>query len=187
MIPISLMYKVSLKNVSGGNPLLLYGYGCYGNRNTLCSVLTAIAGAIIQPTFSAEILSLVDRGFIYAIAHVRGDLTMGWDWYEMGKFLHKKNTFTDFIAAAEYLIQVVIYSTTVELLLRGVESCGNIEQEEYTTPEKLAIYGKSAGGMLVCAAANMRPDLFKAVIADVPYVDVFATICDAKEPVSYFL
>src|SRR5581483_5066478 len=105
---------------NGGNPLLLYGYGSYGFS--------------IDAAFSSPRLSLVDRGFIYAIAHVRGGQEMGRSWYEAGKLLHKKNTFSDFIACAEYLIG-----------------------EKFTAPEKLFAMGRSAGGLLMGAVSNLRP------------------------------
>jgi oligopeptidase B len=151
-IPISLVYKISLRDPNGGNPCLLYGYGAYGDLKV--------------PSFSAERLSLLDRGFIFAIAHIRGDATMGWHWYEDGKLLKKKNTFTDFIACAEHLVN-----------------------EAYTTVDKLAIHGRSAGGLLIGAVVNMRPDLFKLAIADVPFMDVIGSMIDSSIPVSrvYFL
>lgn len=145
MIPISLVYKISLKNSAGGNPVLLYGYGAYGGQ--------------ILPEFNAERISLLDRGFIYAIAHIRGDATMGWQSYEQGKWLHKMNTFTDFIACAEHLIN-----------------------EGYTSPEKLSIHGRSAGGLLISAVVNLRPDLFKVAVLDVPFVDVIGSMMDRTIP-----
>eukprot|EP01114_Cavostelium_apophysatum_P015564 TRINITY_DN4263_c0_g1_i2.p1 TRINITY_DN4263_c0_g1~~TRINITY_DN4263_c0_g1_i2.p1 ORF type:complete len:1105 (+),score=316.09 TRINITY_DN4263_c0_g1_i2:279-3593(+) len=148
MIPISLVYKISMKNAVTGNPLLLAGYGAYGTLK--------------HASFSAERLSLLDRGIIFAFAHVRGDATMGWSWYEEGKFTSKKNTFLDFISCAEHLIS-----------------------EGYTTPDKLAIWGRSAGGLLVTAVANMRPDLFKVVATDVPFVDV-SSLFDVKVPWTTF-
>ena len=143
MIPISLVYKEDLFKKNGKNPLLLYAYGSYGD----CS----------DPYFSSTRLSLLDRGFVYAIAHVRGGGELGEEWYEQGKLLNKKNTFTDFIACAEYLIE-----------------------ERYTSKEKLVIEGASAGGLLIGAVTNMRPDLFKVVIADVPAVDVIYTMLDTS-------
>jgi oligopeptidase B len=145
-IPISLVYKKSLRK-EGGNPLLLYGYGSYG--------------ATMDPSFSSVRLSLLDRGFIYAIAHVRGEQIMGRSWYEDGKLLKKKNTFTDFIACAEFLIR-----------------------ENYTSPDKLMAYGGSAGGLLMGAVVNMRPDLFTGVIAAVPFVDVVTTMLDESIPLT---
>ena len=146
LIPMSLLYrKKTVKN--GANPLLLYGYGAYGFS--------------IDASFSSPRLSLVDRGFIYAIAHVRGGQELGRSWYEDGKLLKKKNTFTDFIACAEFLIA-----------------------EKFTTPEKLFAMGRSAGGLLVGAVSNMRPDLFKGIVAEVPFVDVVSTMLDASIPLT---
>lgn len=145
-IPISLVYKKGLTQNSE-NPCWLYGYGAYGMS--------------MDPYFSTNRISLLDRGFVYAIAHVRGGGEMGRNWYEDGKFLRKKNTFTDFIAAAEYLIQ-----------------------EQYTHTEKLVASGGSAGGLLMGAVANMRSDLFKAIIADVPFVDVLNTMLDPTIPLT---
>ncbi|MEA3475476.1 MAG: S9 family peptidase [Candidatus Cloacimonadota bacterium] len=143
LIPISLGYKKDLFKKNGGNPLLLYAYGSYGD----CS----------EPYFSSIRLSLLDRDFVYAIAHVRGGGELGEEWYEQGKLLNKKNTFTDFIACAEYLIE-----------------------EQYTSKKKLVIEGASAGGLLIGAVTNMRPDLFEVVIADVPAVDVINTMLDTS-------
>jgi len=145
-VPISLVYrKGTLRN--GNNPLLLYGYGSYGHFQ--------------DPTFSAPRLSLLDRGFVYAIAHIRGGQELGRHWYEDGKLLKKKNTFTDFIACAEFLIQ-----------------------EKLTSPEHLFAIGGSAGGLLVGAVINMRPELFKGVIAAVPFVDVVTTMLDESIPLT---
>ena len=137
MVPISLVFKKAMLR-NGKNPLFLTGYGAYGSS--------------FDPYFSSNRLSLLDRGFIYAIAHVRGGGEMGRYWYEQGKMLNKKNTFTDFITCAEYLIE-----------------------QNYTSKEKLVISGGSAGGLLVGAVVNMRPDLFHIVIADVPFVDLINT------------
>lgn len=145
-IPISLVYRKGLKK-NGNNPFLLYGYGSYG--------------ASMNPGFSSVRLSLLDRGFVYAIAHIRGGQEMGRYWYEEGKLLKKKNTFTDFIACAEYLIA-----------------------EKFTNPKKLFAMGGSAGGLLIGAVVNMRPDLFKAVIAAVPWVDVVTTMLDPSVPLT---
>ena len=145
-VPISIMYRKGMKR-DGGNPLLLYGYGSYG--------------AVIDPYFSSNRLSLVDRGFIYAIANVRGGGAMGRPWYENGKMLRKKNTFTDFVSAAEFLVA-----------------------EKYTSSDRLAINGGSAGGLLMGAVVNMRPDLFAAVVADVPFVDVINTMFDPSIPLT---
>lgn len=145
-IPLSIVYKKGLKK-DGKNPLLLYGYGSYGYS--------------LPPNFSSSRLSLLDRGVIYAIAHIRGGGEMGEDWREQGRMMFKKNTFTDFISSAEYLIK-----------------------ERYTSSQRLVIQGGSAGGLLVGAVANMRPDLFRAVIAQVPFVDVVNTMLDASLPLT---
>ena len=145
-VPISIVYKKGLTR-DGGNPLLLYGYGSYGINS--------------DPYFSSNRLSLLDRGFIYAIAHIRGGEEMGRAWYEKGKLLHKKNTFTDYIACAENLIA-----------------------EKYTASDKLAIQGGSAGGLLMGAVTNMRPELFEIVVAKVPFVDVVNTMLDASIPLT---
>jgi oligopeptidase B len=145
-VPISIVYKKGLTR-DGGNPLLLYGYGSYGINS--------------DPYFSSNRLSLLDRGFIYAIAHIRGGEEMGRTWYEKGKLLHKKNTFTDFIVCAENLIA-----------------------EKYTASDKLVIQGGSAGGLLMGAVTNMRPELFEIVIAKVPFVDVVNTMLDASIPLT---
>jgi oligopeptidase B len=145
-IPISLVYKKGLA-LNGSNPTLLVGYGSYG--------------ANYDPYFSATRISLLERGVIYAIAHIRGGSEMGRMWYENGKMLHKKNTFTDFIASAEHLIE-----------------------QGYTSAERLAINGGSAGGLLMGAVVNARPDLFAAVVADVPFVDVINTMLDPSIPLT---
>jgi oligopeptidase B len=145
-VPISLVHRRGLPR-DGRNPLLLEAYGSYG--------------ASEDPYFSSARLSLLERGFVYAIAHVRGGGELGRPWYEEGKMLRKKNTFTDFIACAECLIA-----------------------EKYTSPDRLAITGASAGGLLVGAVTNMRPDLFRAVVADVPFVDVLNTMLDASLPLT---
>jgi len=146
MVPISLVYRKPLDK-NGTRPMLLYAYGSYGSST--------------DPSFSSNNLSLLDRGFIYAIAHIRGGQEMGRYWYDQGKLLNKKNTFTDFIAAADHLVQ-----------------------QGYTSKDKLAIRGGSAGGLLMGAVVNMRPDLFKAVVADVPFVDVINTMLDASIPLT---
>jgi oligopeptidase B len=115
----------------------------------------------MDPSFRSERLSLLDRGFIFAIAHIRGGQELGRDWYEKGKLLYKKNTFTDFIACAEELVA-----------------------KKYTEPEKLFAMGGSAGGLLMGAVVNMRPDLFGGVIAAVPYVDVVTTMLDSSIPLT---
>ncbi|MGB7061337.1 MAG: S9 family peptidase [Candidatus Zixiibacteriota bacterium] len=146
LIPISMVYRKDIVK-QDNNPLYLYGYGAYGSS--------------VDPYFSSNRLSLVDRGFIYARAHVRGGGEMGRYWYDDGKLLSKKNTFTDFIACAEHLIA-----------------------ENYTSSEKLVVDGASAGGLLIGAVANMRPDLFKIVIADVPFVDLINTMMDTSIPLT---
>jgi oligopeptidase B len=146
LIPISLVYKKGT-STKGNSPLLLVGYGSYGNS--------------YDPVFSSSRLSLIDRGFIYAIAHVRGGEEMGRQWYEDGKLLKKKNTFTDFIDCAEFLVE-----------------------KNYTNPEKLFASGGSAGGLLMGAVVNMRPELFKGVIAAVPFVDVVTTMLDESIPLT---
>ena len=146
MIPISLVYKKGIAK-DGSSPLYLYGYGAYGIS--------------IEPNFSATRLSLLNRGFVYAIAHIRGGEEMGRIWYDQGKLLSKKNSFSDFIACAEHLIT-----------------------QKYTAKDKLVVYGGSAGGLLMGAVNNMRPDLFKAVIAEVPFVDMLNTMLDASLPLT---
>jgi oligopeptidase B len=145
-IPMSIVYKKGLQK-NGNNPTMLYGYGSYGYSQ--------------DPTFSITRLSLLNRGFVYAIAHIRGGQEMGRQWYEDGKLFKKKNTFTDFINCAEFLIE-----------------------EKYTQPEKLFASGGSAGGLLMGAVVNMRPDLFKGVIAAVPFVDVITTMQDESIPLT---
>ncbi len=145
-VPVSLVYRKGMER-NGSNPLYLYGYGSYG--------------ASMDAYFSSSRLSLLDRGFIYAIAHIRGGQEMGRDWYENGKLLKKKNTFTDFIDCAEYLVK-----------------------EKYTSPQKMFAVGGSAGGLLVGAVYNMRPDLFKGVVAEVPFVDVVTTMLDESIPLT---
>ena len=145
-VPISMVYKQGVEP-DGTNPLFLTGYGSYGMS--------------YPASFSSIRLSLLDRGIIYAIAHIRGGQEMGRKWYEDGKFLKKKNTFTDFIACGEYLIK-----------------------ENWTASDRLVISGGSAGGLLMGAVVNMRPDLFKAVVADVPFVDVVTTILDESLPLT---
>jgi oligopeptidase B len=146
LVPISIAYKKGLQ-LDGENPTFLYGYGAYGT--------------IYDPEFSILTLSLLDRGFVYAMANVRGSSILGRQWYENGKLLHKKNTFTDFIACAEYLIS-----------------------EQYTNSEKLVIRGGSAGGLLMGTVVNMRPKLFKAVVASVPFVDILNTMSDPSIPLT---
>lgn len=145
-IPISISYKKGLK-LDGSNPTLLHGYGAYGSN--------------LAVEFSPNRISLLDRGFVYAIGHIRGSTTLGREWYEDGKVLKKKNSFTDFIACAEHLIR-----------------------EGFTSRDKLAILGVSAGGLLVTSSMIMRPDLFKAVVAKVPFVDVVTSMSDPTIPLT---
>ena len=145
-VPISLVYRRGIER-DGKSPLCLYGYGSYG--------------IITEPSFSSERISLLDRGYIYAIAHIRGSGDLGRRWYEDGKLLHKKNTFTDFIACADRLIA-----------------------EKYTTADRLAIAGGSAGGLLMGAVINLRPELFHTVVAHVPFVDVVNTMLDETLPLT---
>ncbi|PID45760.1 MAG: oligopeptidase B [Proteobacteria bacterium] len=145
-IPISLVYR---KAAWHGTPTYchLYGYGAYGHT--------------VEPTFSTTRLSLLDRGMVYAIAHIRGEEIYGRHWYEDGKFLNKKNTFNDFITCAKHLIS-----------------------ENYTLPEKLSIEGRSAGGLLIGAVLNMAPELFSVALAGVPFVDVVNTMLDESIPLT---
>jgi oligopeptidase B len=145
-VPVSVVYRAPLQR-DGHRPLLLQGYGAYGYS--------------FDPAFSSNLLSLLDRGYVVAIAHVRGGEEMGRPWYEGGKLLNKPNSFTDFIAAAEHLIS-----------------------QGYTSPHRLAINGGSAGGLLMGAVTNLRPDLFRAVVAEVPFVDVVNTMLDATLPLT---
>ncbi len=145
-VPVTVLHRKGLK-LDGSAPCLLYGYGAYGIS--------------IPASFSTTALSLVDRGFVYAIAHIRGGKEKGYRWYRTGKMLQKRNTFSDFIAAGEHLAA------------EGFTSRGNI-----------VAHGGSAGGMLMGAVANMAPDLFKGIVAEVPFVDVLATILDASLPLT---
>jgi len=146
LVPVSILLPRGFFQ-DGSRPFLLYAYGSYG--------------ATTEPTFNANVLSLVDRGFGYAIAHIRGGQEMGRAWYDDGKMMKKKNTFFDFIDVAEYLVR-----------------------ERYTTPAGLVANGGSAGGLLMGAVVNFRPDLFRAVVADVPFVDVINTMLDASLPLT---
>lgn len=146
LVPVSLYYKKGMEK-NGKNNLLLYAYGSYGYT--------------MDVSFSSARLSLVDRGFVFAIAHIRGGQEMGRYWYEDGKLLKKKNTFTDFIDCAEYLIK-----------------------EKYTSKEKLYAMGGSAGGLLMGAIVNMKPELWKGVVAQVPFVDVVTTMLDESIPLT---
>jgi oligopeptidase B len=145
-VPVSLVYKKGIKK-NGRTPLLLYAYGSYGST--------------IDPYFSSVRLSLLDRGFIYAIAHVRGGEYLGRAWYDNGKLLSKKNTFTDFIEVSKFLIK-----------------------EGYTTREHLYAYGGSAGGLLIGAIVNIEHKLYNGVIAAVPFVDVLTTMLDESIPLT---
>ncbi|NND62988.1 MAG: S9 family peptidase [Flavobacteriaceae bacterium] len=145
-IPISMVYRKEMEQ-NGENPLLLYAYGSYGST--------------IDPYFSSVRLSLLDRGFIYAIAHVRGGQYLGREWYEDGKLLNKKNTFTDFVDASKFLIA-----------------------ENYTSNEHLYASGGSAGGLLMGAVVNMAPELYNGVVAAVPFVDVVTTMLDDSIPLT---
>ncbi|TAK39306.1 MAG: S9 family peptidase [Saprospiraceae bacterium] len=147
-VPISIVWRKGFKK-DGKQPLLLYAYGSYG--------------ASMDPDFSPERLSLLDRGFAFAIAHIRGGQEMGRQWYENGKLLNKKNTFTDYIDCAAYLIA-----------------------QRYTNKDKLFAMGGSAGGLLMGAVVNMRPGLFKGVVAAVPFVDVVTTMLDETIPLTTF-
>ena len=145
-VPISLLYRAGLR-LDHSAPVLLYGYGAYGSH--------------MPASFSANRLSLVDHGFVYAIAHVRGGTDKGWHWYTDGKLSKKRNTFTDFVSAAKYLIEA-----------------------GYTHEGGIVAEGGSAGGMLMGAAVNLAPELFAGVIADVPFVDVLNTMLDASLPLT---
>ena len=145
-VPVSLLYRHDLA-LDGSAPLLLYGYGAYGYA--------------MPASFSTKRLSLVDRGFVFAIAHVRGGTDKGWNWYTDGKLENKTNTFSDFVAVARALVEA-----------------------EFTSNGRIVAQGGSAGGMLMGAVANMAPDLFAGIIADVPFVDVLNTILDAELPLT---
>ena len=147
-VPVSIVYKKGYKK-DGNSPLLLYAYGSYGNS--------------LDPYFSSVRLSLLDRGFAYAIAHIRGGQEMGRAWYEDGKLLKKMNTFNDFVDVAQYL-----------------------NDSKYTSADNLYAMGGSAGGLLMGAVVNMRPDLFNGVIAAVPFVDVVTTMLDETIPLTTF-
>lgn len=146
-VPISLVYRKDMRNQQEGNPIWIKAYGSYGNNS--------------DPYFSTVNLSLLDRGFIFAIAHVRGGQEMGRKWYQDGKLLKKKNTFTDFNACTEFLVK-----------------------EKYAHPDKVFAWGGSAGGLLMGAIVNMKPQLYKGVIAAVPFVDVVTTMLDESIPLT---
>ena len=145
-VPMAIVYKKGLRK-NGKNPAMLYSYGSYGSSSDVF--------------FSPAIYSLIDRGFVYAIAQIRGGSDLGEQWYEDGKLLKKKNTFTDFIACAEKLIS-----------------------DKYTSASKLSAMGGSAGGLLMGAVVNMRPDLFNTIVAHVPFVDVINTMLDTSLPLT---
>ena len=145
-VPISILHRRDLV-LDGSAPCLLYGYGAYGSA--------------MPASFRTNPLSLVDRGFVYAIAHVRGGTEKGWRWYLQGKRRNKPNTFGDFIACAEALVEA-----------------------GYTAPSRLVAFGGSAGGMLMGAVANLRPELFAGIVADVPFVDVLNTMLDGDLPLT---
>ena len=146
LVPVSVLYRKDTL-LDGSAPCLLYGYGAYG--------------IAIPASFSTNCLSLVDRGFVYAITHIRGGKDKGYGWYEDGKREHKQNTFTDFIAAARHLVA-----------------------ERFTAHDRIVAQGGSAGGMLMGAVANMAPEAFGAVIAEVPFVDVLTTMLDDTLPLT---
>lgn len=146
LVPMAIVYKSGLKK-DGSNPALIYSYGSYGYSTDV--------------HFSASMYSLIDRGFVYAIAQIRGGSDLGEQWYEDGKLLNKKNTFTDFIACSEKLIN-----------------------DGYTSSDKLAAMGGSAGGLLMGAVSNMRPDLYQTIVAQVPFVDVINTMLDDTLPLT---
>jgi oligopeptidase B len=145
-IPVSLVYRKDVPR-DGKAPLLLYGYGAYGSA--------------IPDGFQSQRFSLLDRGVIYAVAHIRGGSEMGRAWHDMGKMMHKRNTFTDFIAAADFLVA-----------------------QKYTAHDRMAIQGGSAGGLLIGAVLNLRPDLCHTAVLMVPFVDVINTMLDASLPLT---
>ncbi len=146
-IPVSIVYRKDMFKQDGSMPLYLYGYGSYGYT--------------VDTTFSYKILPLLDRGYLYAISHVRGGSFLGYDWYLQGKMRNKLNTFRDFIRCAEYMID-----------------------EKYTSIKNIVTEGRSAGGLLIGATVTMRPDLFKTVIPGVPFIDVLNTMSDSKIPLT---
>lgn len=146
-VPVSIIYRADLKKADGSNPLYVYGYGSYGIN--------------IPDTFSAARISLLDRGVVMAIAHIRGGGEMGKAWHDAGRMMNKMNTFTDFIACTEYLVA-----------------------HKYGARDRVAIEGGSAGGLLMGAVTNLRPDLFKVVVSHVPFVDVMNTMLDASLPLT---
>jgi oligopeptidase B len=145
-VPISLVYRKGLEK-DGSAPMLLLGYGSYG--------------APMAPTFASNRLALLDRGFVYGMAHARGGGELGKKWHDQGRMLSKKNTFTDFVACAEAVVA-----------------------QRYTSKDRLAIEGGSAGGLLMGAVTNLRPDLFAAALSRVPFVDVVSTMLDESLPLT---
>ncbi|WP_371189169.1 S9 family peptidase [Thalassotalea maritima] len=146
-IPVSILYKKDLFKADGTNPLLQYAYGSYGSTN--------------DPRFNSSVLSLVDRGFVYVIAHIRGSSMLGRAWYEDGKLLNKKNTFNDFVDVTRQLVE-----------------------QKYGAKDKIFAYGGSAGGLLMGAVINQAPQLYKGVVAAVPFVDVVTTMLDPSIPLT---
>ncbi|MBD3637069.1 MAG: S9 family peptidase [Crocinitomicaceae bacterium] len=146
-VPVSLVYRKDKFKKDGKNPILIYAYGSYGST--------------VDPYFSSNRLSLLNRGFVFALAHIRGGEYLGRNWYETGKLLQKKNTFTDFIDATEHLIQ-----------------------QKYADPENVFAMGGSAGGLLMGAIANLRPELWKGIVSQVPFVDVVTTMLDDSIPLT---
>lgn len=146
-IPISVVYRAQGAERPANRPLYLVGYGSYGIS--------------MDVSFNSDRFSLIDRGMVYAIAHIRGGGEMGKGWHEDGRLMEKKNTFTDYIACAEYLVK-----------------------EGWTSPDRLVAFGRSAGGLLMGAVANMRPDLFKIIFTQVPFVDVMNTMLDSSLPLT---
>jgi oligopeptidase B len=147
-VPVTVVHRVEVK-ADGSAPGYVYGYGSYGIS--------------MEPVFNPAAVSLLDRGFVMAVAHIRGGQEMGREWYEQGKLLNKMNTFTDFIDVTEFLIQ-----------------------EKWMNPQRVFAQGGSAGGLLMGAVINLRPDLYHAVIADVPFVDVVTTMLDESIPLTTF-
>jgi oligopeptidase B len=147
MVPVSLAYKKGALKKDGSNPMLIYSYGSYGSNS--------------DPNFNSSVISLLDRGFIYAKPQIRGGSDLGRTWYESGKLLNKKNTFTDFIDVAQHLVD-----------------------QKYTSPDRLFANGGSAGGMLMGAVVNMRPELFRGIIAEVPWMDVITDMFDSSLPLT---
>ncbi|MEP7323569.1 MAG: S9 family peptidase [Saprospiraceae bacterium] len=145
-VPLSLIYRKGIKH-DGSSPCYLIGYGSYGST--------------YDPEFNSSWLSLIDRGFVCGIAHIRGGMEMGFKWYEQGKMMNKMNTFTDFIDCSQWLVD-----------------------QKYTSKDKLFVSGRSAGGLLMGAVTNMRPDLFKGIITGVPFVDVLTTMSDPSIPLT---